>query len=64
MPRKLLTKQALKPTLTGEQLQTSVGELTEQDQEAISGGSSVAPSSIGFAFPCDGPGRGGTCGEM
>lgn len=53
MIRKLSEKQSLKPTLNDEQLQNLVAKLTEQSQATISGG--------GFKFPCDGPGRGGTC---
>jgi len=48
------TKQAPKTVLDSEQLQNLVVEVTEQNQANISGGS-------GFRFPCDGPGRGGTC---
>ncbi len=56
MIRKLSAKQSPKPTLNDEQLQKLVAELTEQNQETISGS--------GFKFPCDGPGRGGTCGSI
>lgn len=54
MIRKLSTKQAPKPVLDSDQLQKLMVELNEQNQATISGGA-------GYRFPCDGPGRGGTC---
>lgn len=54
MIRKSSIKQQSPSVLNSEQLQNLVVEVTEQNQANISGGS-------GFRFPCDGPGRGGTC---
>ncbi|HAX77947.1 MAG TPA: hypothetical protein DCY88_19535 [Cyanobacteria bacterium UBA11372] len=50
---KQLSKNSSKSVLNTESLQQLVIELNEQNQATISGG---------YAFPCDGPGRGGTCG--
>lgn len=47
-----LIQKSSNPVLAVEQLQGLVAELNEQNQETISGG---------YRFPCDGPGRGGTC---
>lgn len=51
MFQKLLIKKSSQPILNIEKLQKLVMELDEHKQESISGG----------GFPCDGPGRGGTC---
>lgn len=52
MFRKSSIKKPSPPVLNSEQLQNLVVEVTEQNQANISGG---------YRFPCDGPGRGGTC---
>ena len=52
MFRKQQINNPSKPVLNVEKLQQLVVELNEQNQESISGGGK---------FPCDGPGRGGTC---
>lgn len=52
MFRKQQINNPSKPVLKVEHLQQLVVELNEQNQESISGG---------IKFPCDGPGRGGTC---
>lgn len=53
----MLPKQSMKnpskSVLNVESLEQLVIELNEQNQASISGG---------YTFPCDGPGRGGTCG--
>ncbi len=51
MFRKSSIKKPSPPVFNSEQLENLVVEVTEQNQANISGGS----------FPCDGPGRGGTC---
>lgn len=53
MFRKSLIKKPSPPVLNSKQLENLVVEVTEQNQANISGG---------YRFPCDGPGRGGTCG--
>ncbi|MBW4644524.1 MAG: hypothetical protein KME23_16305 [Goleter apudmare HA4340-LM2] len=64
------------PAITDSQtLQKLIVELDEKNEESLSGGIQVTPAVIllfipynqqnsstdGFRFPCDGPGRGGTC---
>lgn len=57
MFRKSSIKKPSPSVLNSEQLQNLVVEVTEQNQANISGG----VGGFGFRFPCDGPGRGGTC---
>jgi hypothetical protein len=71
MFRKPSIKNSLQSICKDSSVQELFVELDEENEESLSGGAQFIPliifynqqnsSTGGFRFPCDGPGRGGTC---